>query len=86
MWSALTRLSGCQHCGQTIHLALCSDGTRRAFDLREYPPGIPGVWAWHRGQGMRETDLAPGYRLRSCGEPAVLLQTGSTCGQAPALG
>ena len=70
MWSALTRIGRCPHCGQTNHLALCADGRRRAFDLRVHPAGVSGVWAWHRRQGMRETDLAPGYRLHSCNEPA----------------
>jgi hypothetical protein len=66
MFSALARMLRCQNCSDTTYLALCSDGIRRAFDLRSLPAGAPGVWAWHRGQGMRETDVAPGYRLHFC--------------------
>ena len=69
MWSALTRISHCQDCGQTVHLALCADGRRRAFEVHEHPPGVHGVWAWQRGPGIRETDLTPGYRLHSCTGP-----------------
>lgn len=58
--------TACRYCGDTIYIALCSDGRWRTFDLATHPAAPVCIWAWRKHQGMQEQELIPGKRLHYC--------------------